>query len=133
MGGGEPLGKAGPDGLGLYGHALLSLVDAAPALGAGGVGLPLSHPGAVEDVRPEAAAVGPPSAAAVAAPGPGVQPLAGLGESFGAASPKWALGEVTKRCLATSQATVEGARPSSEAICLQDLPLSSICSIWLRS
>ena len=51
----------------------------------------------------------------------------------GAGSPYMDLGAVTKRCLATSLATVEAALPSSRAISLHPLPWSSILSIELRS
>lgn len=51
----------------------------------------------------------------------------------GAGSPYLALGAVTKRCLATSPATVEGDLPSSDAIDRQLMPRSSILSIALRS
>ena len=63
--------------------------------------------------------------------------LASLGHASpspsGAGCPAIDLGEVTKRCLATSSDTVEGDLPSSRAISRQGLPLSSILSIELRS
>ena len=53
--------------------------------------------------------------------------------SDGAGSPASERGAVTNRCLATSFATVDGARPSSAAISLQPLPRSSILAIACRS
>ncbi len=51
----------------------------------------------------------------------------------GAGSPRRVWGEVTKRCLATSLATVDGALPISRAISLAPLPRSSILSIVFLS
>lgn len=51
----------------------------------------------------------------------------------GAGSPYMDLGAVTKRCLATSLATVDGALPISLAISRQGLPRSSILSMEFLS
>ena len=53
--------------------------------------------------------------------------------SYSTANVWRALGAVTKRCRATSPATVDGALPSSRAISRHEAPRSSILSMELRS